>query len=331
MDDHADNFVISDNYMAGLVDSDFGVFISRHFPKGKLCLNPVICLVNTKFELIEVCHAYLLSNNINHHIGYIKKTIRKEQKTLTIFRLSKCIEFADKLMRYCVVRRPQLEIIKKFCEDRSEYVKNYGWKPKNTPYTEHQQQLYDKMVELNMNYNYDSGARNYTWSWLAGMIDGDGSICFVVNKNRKSVKSLVDGTTKKYFHDKIIPSVGVTTGSDTNLNNIKEMLDNSGIKYNIRVSKSKAKKRLGKNKKKFHYDISIRGYGSIEKLLIKLNGKLIGKQTQLEYMLKYLMIKKINRFNTKEVFDLVEKVKFLNHNPNYRDISETNMLDTPSG
>ena len=54
MDNHADNFVISDNYMAGLVDSDFGVFISRHFPKGKLCLNPVISFVNTRFELIEV-------------------------------------------------------------------------------------------------------------------------------------------------------------------------------------------------------------------------------------------------------------------------------------
>ena len=331
MDNHADNFVISDNYMAGLVDSDFGVFISRHFPKGKLCLNPVISFVNTRFELIEVCHAYLLGNNINHHIGYLKKTIRKAQKTLTISRLSKCIEFADKLMGYCVVRKPQLEIIKSFCEDRSEYVKDYGWKPSRTPYTKYQQQLYEKIVELNLNYNYDNGARNYTWSWLAGMIDGDGSICFVVNKNRKSEKLLVNGITKTYFHDKILPTIDITTGSDTNLNNIKEIFDNNDIKYSVRISKSKAKKRLGKNKKKSHYNISVRGHGSIERVLNKLDGKLIGKQTQLKYMLEYLATKKTNRHNTKEAFDIVEKVKFLNHNPNYKDISETNTLDVLNG
>jgi hypothetical protein len=46
MDNHADNFVISDNYMAGLVDSDFGVYIHRFYPRGKLQLRPTINFVN---------------------------------------------------------------------------------------------------------------------------------------------------------------------------------------------------------------------------------------------------------------------------------------------
>lgn len=323
MDNHADNFVISDNYMAGLVDSDFGVYINRFYPRGKLQLSPIIMFVNTRFKLIEVCHEYLQSNKINHHINYLKKTVGKDQKTLTISRLSKCLEFADKLIGCCVVRKPQLEIIRNFCASRLSYVKEFGWKHNNTPYDEYQQQLYKKMVELNLNYNYDSGARNYTWSWLSGMIDGDGSICFVVVRNKKSVAQLVGGTTKEYFNDRIIPTIDVTTGSDTNLCNIKGLFDSAGIKYDIRTSKSKAKKRLGKNKKKFHYNITVRSYSSIENLLNRLNGKLTAKQPQLEFMLKYIDLKKVNRNNTKEIWDIVEKVKFFNNNPNYEDISET--------
>lgn len=313
MDNHAGNLIVSDNYMAGLVDSDFGVYINRFYPRGKLQLRPEIMFVNTNFKLIETCHGYLQNSGINHHIKFRKATVGKSKKELTIKRQSKCIEFVDKVVGYSVVRRPQLEIVKKFCEDRLRYVNDFGWKQNNTPYTDYQKKLYDDILELNLNYNYDSGHRNYTLSWLAGCVDGDGSICFVVDKNRR-----------------IIPTIDITTGSDTAKNNIFELYDKLNIEYDTRITKSKAKKRLGKRKKKFSYNIYIKNHGYIEEILNLLNGKLVAKQKQLELMLQYLTIKKTNRSNTSEIWSIVDKVAYLNHNPNtnYLDTPETNTQDT---
>lgn len=312
MDNHADNFIISGNYMAGLVDSDFGVYIHRFYPRGKLQLRPTINFVNTNFNLIELCHDYLKQNDINHHIANRIATIGKDKKEITIKRQTKCIEFIDKLMGYCVVRKPQLEVVKRFCEDRLRYVNEFGWKQNNTPYTEYQKKLYDDIVELNLNYNYDNGSRNYTPSWLGGMIDGDGSICFVVS-DRNS----------------IIPCIDITTGSDTCLNNVCELYNKLDIKYNIRVNKSKAKKRLGKNKKKFNYNIYVKSYDDLLKLIKFLNGKLYAKQKQLLILYDYLKLRIIcNKHYTYDQLDLVAQSRLLNHNPNYKDISETNTQDT---
>ena len=322
MDNHADNFIVNENYIAGLVDSDFGIFISRYLPRGKVQYKPIISFVNTNFDLIELVHSYLAKNGVNHHIAYRTATVGRDKKEITISKFDKCIKFIDKIIGYSVVRKPQLAIMKNFCEDRYKYVSELGWKQNNTPYTDFQTKLYEELVLLNMNYNYDNGSRNYTASWLGGMIDGDGSICFVVTKNKKPVYKSPTGETKEYYHDRIIPMIDITTGSDTNLNNLKELYDNLGIKYDIRISKSKATKRLGRNKKKFHYNIYVKSYDDVEKLLLYLDGKLYTKQQQLTLMLKYLQMKKENRFNTEEIFDIVNEVGRLNH-INYRDISET--------
>jgi hypothetical protein len=312
MDNHADNFIISENYVAGLVDSDFGVYIHRFYPRGKLQLRPTINFVNTNFNLIELCHNYLESNNINHHIANRLATVGKDKKEITIKRQTKCIEFVDKISSYSVVRRPQLEIIRKFCESRLTVVNNLGWKQNNTPYTEYQKSLYDEIVNLNLNYNYDNGNRNYTFSWLCGLIDGDGSICFVVTGK-----------------DSIIPCIDVTTGSDTCRNNICELFDKYGIIYGSRVSKSKAKKKLGKNKKKFHYNIYVKRMDSLFELIKLLDGKLYIKQKQLNFLKDYLISKKYcGKSYTYHQLDIVGQSRLLNKNSNNKDISETNTQDT---
>jgi hypothetical protein len=313
MDNHADNFIVNNNYMAGLVDSDFGVYIHRFFPRGKLQLRPTISFNNTNFNLIETCASYLSNADINHHVAYRKASKGKDKKEVTIKRQSKCIEFVDKVSGLCVTRKPQLKIVKEFCSSRLYNVDVLGWKQNNTPYTDHEKSLYDKIVELNLNYNYDNESRNYSLDWLAGMIDGDGSICFVIAKQKQ-----------------INPVVDITTGSDTTKNNLFELFGKLNIKYNYRSTRSKAKKRLGKNKKKFHYNISIRRQADLLKLLMLLDGRLVAKQRQLELMIDYLERKKINRHNTDDIWDIVYKARFFNHNPNYNyeDISETNTRNT---
>lgn len=313
MDNHADNLIVNKNYIAGLIDSDFGVNIKRFYPRGKLQLRPDITFSNTRYNLIEVVSEFLSNYGLNHYVGLNKATIGRDKKYISINRFIKCVEFIELLHSYSIVRRPQMDVLYEFCSDRLKYIIEYGWKQNNTPYTDHQKLLFDRMVYLNLDYNRDEGYRNYTPSWLGGFMDGDGSIGFIITKS-KSKKVLVHSNTKTYINKRIIPFVSFCTGSDLAKNNITEMFDNNNIKYYVGVKKSKAKKRLGKNRKKFYYDVDVRTFTDLHKIIDILDGHLIAKQPQLNLLKEYLERKKLNRYYTKEDFDIVEAVKNLNTN-----------------
>lgn len=313
MDNQQETLIINDNYFAGLIDSDFGVYITNNTYKGKTQLQPRIRFVNTRFDLVEVCSKKLLNKNINHHVGTYGSTVNKPHKRLTIQRLVKCVEFVDLWKSFSIVRRPQLELLRDFCVDRMIYVEECGWKNKNTPYTNEQKDIYKSIYNLNLNYNYDTSNRNYTYSWLAGFIDGDGSIFFTVT-NRKCKYRKKDGSVKEYNYVKVFPVIKITTESDTARNNVKEMYDKLGLRYYEEIIKSKASKKLGKNKKKCYYTIIVKEFKDLLILIDKLDSKLIAKQKQLEIMREYINIKmKYNR-NTDYLFSLVDKVRELNNN-----------------
>lgn len=305
MDNHAGNFLTNDNYIAGLVDSDFSVQIIKRTIRGdKLRLAPKIDFTNTNFDLIELCSSYLHLNDINHYVGTRDKKIVscKIEKYITISRLSKCLEFADKILGCAVIRRPQLEVVRDFCSDRCVYVEKYGWKFFNTPYTDYQKELCDKIYELNSNYNYDSGYRNYTYSWLGGFVDGDGSVgigCYKQGGNRIDIR--------------MEPFVNFTGESHTGISNIKEMLDKIDVRYTESTLKCKVSKKLGRNKKKYYYIITVKAHESLRKLLPKLDGKLYIKQKQLELVSEYLDIRNVEKGPySKRCYDMVEQAKELN-------------------
>jgi hypothetical protein len=299
---------INDNYFAGLIDSDFGVFITKNNYKGKLMIRPVINFVNTRFELIETCSSFLLQNGINHHVSMEKSTVGRDHKRIKIQRLSKCIEFVDKFSHLSVVRRPQMELLREFCEGRVEYVENFGWRYNNTPYTERQLLIFDEIQQLNLNYNRDDCFRNRTFSWLAGMVDGDGSIYFSDSSRDTKYKETV------YRYRKITPYLKITTESDTALSNIKEMYDSVGVRYYVEKSRGKVSKKLKKRSFKYYYSISVKEFKDLGVVLNKLNGKLVAKQKQLELVLEYLNVKNSDIHYSQEVYDLVNKVKDLNTN-----------------
>lgn len=287
MDNHAGNLTINSNYFAGLIDSDFGVYIHRFYPRGKLQLRPTISFSNTNFDLIEICSDYLKSKNINHYISFRKATVGKDKKEIKISRYMKCVDFVGLFKNNCVVRRPQLEILEKFCLDRLDLVLNKGWKMNNTPYTDYQINLFDEIQKQISNYNYDNGYRNHTTSWLAGMIDGDGSICFVIDKNNR-----------------IIPILDITTGSDTCLNNIKNIFNNYNLKYDIRTNTNK--------KGLCVYNIYIKSFDHLLKILIKLKDKLQAKSKQCNLMIDYLYLKRECRITNYDHLDIVGECRKLN-------------------
>lgn len=299
--------LVNDNYFAGLIDSDFGVYLTKNTYKGKLSIRPRIMFVNARFDLVEVCSAKLHANNINHHVGLSRATVGRDHKRIQILRLGKCIDFVDKWAAFSIVRRPQLILLREFCIGRVYEVNEHGWKFNNTPYTDRQVALFDEIQFLNSNYNRDDGFRNHTFSWLAGMIDGDGSIYFSDTNRNTKYKDTV------YTYRKIIPWLKITTESHTALNNIKEIYDSLGIRYYVESIRGKLTKKIKKDTFKFHYSITVKEFEHLYRLLCKLDGLLVGKQKQLELMKKYIEIKTANSKYTDEVYDIVKEVKKLNN------------------
>jgi len=302
MDNQQITSVINNNYFGGLIDSDFGVYIHEFYPRGHLQLRPTINFVNTNFDLIEFCSYILKANDINHHISFREATVGRDKKEIVIQRFRKCLDFTEKWNSFSIVRRPQLSLLKDFCYDRLRYVDEKGFKQNNTPYTDYQKNIAQQLKTLNCDYNYDTGFRNLTWAWLEGFLEGDGSICFVVS------------------NDRIIPTIDFTTESNTALANIEELFTKNNIKFSVRVSRSRAEKRIRKGKPyKKCYNIYVRSFESLEILLERLKENLIGKAQQRDLVLEYLELKRDNKFNTNTNWQIVEKVKNLNNRRYPRD------------
>ena len=310
MDNQQETLMSNLNYFSGLIDSDFGVYIAENHYKGKLQLSPRINFVNTRFDLVEFCSNVLHKHGINHHVGTEKATVGKDHKRLVIQRHIKCVEFADTFGSYCVVRRPTLELLREFCSDRLKYVEDFGWKNKNTPYSSVQKNIFSRLRKMTLNYNSDNGYRNYTYSWLGGFIDGDGSI-YISSTSRKSKYRKKDGSLKIYTNKKLFPVIKVTTESDTARNNVMEMYEKLGIRYYVETIKSKSKK-IDNRKNKYYYSIIVKEFDDLVKLINKLDGKLLSKQAQLDLLREFIYsMKNYNRY-TESDFGIVKKIKELN-------------------
>jgi hypothetical protein len=302
MDNHADNFVSNLNYVAGLIDSDGSVYCTKRLVRGnKLRICPKITFTNTNFSMIELLSSFLHNNGINHYVGNRdRKTIYKPEKYIEISRLSKCMELANLLNGYCVGRKEQLNLIEKFCRSRIVFVEDYGWRFSTTPYTDEQISIADDLINLNYNYNYDSGSRNYTYSWMGGFIDGNGSIFISSHKQGNGRKDTI-----------LEPAISFSGESTTTFRNIKDMFDRDSILYTETKVKCKAK-RKDKNKSKFYYNLSVRNKNSLLILTSKLRNKIFAKNKQLELLDEYLLERRNNRFYNNRCFEIAREIKLLN-------------------
>ena len=299
---------INDNYVAGLIDSDFGVFMTSNTYKGKLNIRPVINFVNTRFVLVDVLSEYLKNCDINHFVQVSEATVSRDTKRIIIGRLGKCIDFVDKFSSLSIVRRKQLLLLREFCDTRVDYVANYGWKFNNTPYTQRQKDIVEEVRLLNLNYNRDDGFRNKTPSWFAGIIDGDGSIYFSDTHRTCRYKNT------EYRYRKIIPWLKITTESHTALNNIIEFYEEKGIRYYIDKVRGKLSKDISKDSYKYHYSIVVKEFDPLLYMLDYVGDMLVAKKEQCNLVREYIYKKKVDKHYTDACFGLVEKVKYLNNN-----------------
>jgi hypothetical protein len=312
MDNQQETLIINDNYIAGLLDSDFGVYICKNTYKGKIQYTPRIKFINTRFKLVEVCSNKLLEYGINHYVSISKATKGKDAKYLIIQRLTKCVDFVNRFKNLSVGRSKQLELIGSFCESRLRGISE-GNSNKFSKYSTFEDNIFKELTKLNYNYNVDFSNRNLTYSWLAGMIDGDGSI-FITKTKRSSKYKKTNGEFSTYSYIKYLPVLKITTESTAVYNNVITMYTNLNINYYVEKAKSKVSKKLGRNLHKILYNITITNFNDLEVILNKLFGKLVGKQKQLELMQEFILEKRINKHNTEKIAYIVSNIKDLNIN-----------------
>ncbi len=303
MGNHADNFVSNINYISGLIDSDGSVYAVKRLVRGnKLRISPKIAFTNTNFDLIEVFSSFLHNNGINHYVGTRdRKTVYKIEKSVEVSRISKCMECANILKGTVIGRKKQLLLMEEFCRDRSVYVENMGWKFSTTPYTDKQINIADLLIESNYNYNIDTDYRNYTYSWLGGFLDGDGSIFISSHKQGHHRTDI-----------RMEPTISFSGESTTIFNNIKEMFNRDNITYTVSILKCKAK-RKDNNKHKFYYNLAVKNQKSLRILVNKLTDKVFGKSKQLIILDEYLNLREYGKkAYCAKCFDLCKEITLLN-------------------
>lgn len=229
MDNHAGNINISNNYVAGIVDSIADIRLDRYFPKGKLLIKPSIKFVMTNVESLDCFHRWLDYNKINHYIQTNYVTKGNERKTLLINRYNKCISFIDIICGYCVLKCELLNILREFCLHRVQHVMESGWSFSNTPFDDFEKQIYNKMLnyDIDLFKGYDN---NFTLSWFKGYL----SNIRIVNKG--------DG----YM---------ITISNESVKNNFIGFFDLNDISHNITTHNSKKPKSFGKGKRRKVFNI----------------------------------------------------------------------------
>jgi hypothetical protein len=272
-------------------------------------MSPRIKFINTRHILTDVCSEYLKYLGINHYVSINKATVGRDAKYLIIQRLSKCIDFCNKFKSLVVGRQEQLNLLEDFCVSRlASYVDG-----KFGVYTIEEKAICDNLKNLNLNYNVDFKNRNYSYSWLAGMLDGDGSI-FITKTNRKCKYRRNNGTYKTYSYDKYLPVLKFTTESTAVYNNIIEIYNKLNVNFFKEEVKSKVSKKLGRNLYKVMYNITVTNFNDLLILLDKLDEKLIAKQKQAVLLKNFIFEKQKCRFNTKNIISIYNEIKELNTN-----------------
>jgi len=156
-------------WIAGVIDAEGSIEMSTQRAK------------RMSYIVIIRRHRIRISTTDNIIIPKIAKLLNRNfadnnyRKTITI-NSNQCKKLLIKLLPYLYIKQPQAKLLLKAMSIKDG---------KNTPYTikENNQWAYicDKVQKLNMRGKYapiDNYQRNHTfsWPWLAGLIDGDGTI-----------------------------------------------------------------------------------------------------------------------------------------------------------
>ena len=106
-------------------------------------------------------------------------------------------------------------------------------------------------------------------SWLAGLWDGEGSICLFNAKSQYNNKP------------KIVPAIIVTNCDSNIINEVLKIVDDLGTSLFVF-------EREGNEKHKASFQLTSRSFSNVKIILTAISPYLIGKKSQAEMVLRYI-------------------------------------------
>lgn len=286
-----ENDIIS--WFAGFFDAEGCARIKRCVRKGgNITYTPGIIINNTDLKTIDFCDMFLRNNNINTYVRISKPTTnRKPIKYIEVSRITKVIDFCSLLLPYSINKHDELLLLKQFCESRQERFISNGVKNKQLSYNEFEVSLYDKIKLYKAHKKgksclsyvpmFVNTSNNITNSWLAGYIDGDGSL----NVNKRGSASF-----------------DVATSNPTTSNLLSEFFVSNNISYYY-YSRLPGKNHLQCCKLRIH-KYFVHDTGDINKIIRMVRKYLVSKFDISKVMYEYCDLRNKNKHKNRTDYEL---------------------------
>jgi intein/homing endonuclease len=180
-------------YLAGIIDTDGSISFSRtgkskHVPKYKVLVE--VC--NNNEELIEWLKQHIPRYNL--------RKLNNRIYVLSIYHIGVCWKLLPNIVERLVLKRKQAQFALKALELKYKF-----WRSENESYRTEIKKLHASLKWINrkgkhedeeiQNTYYDKCPKNELYAYLAGVIDGDGSIY----TNHKGVVQVSIGTKSEKY------------------------------------------------------------------------------------------------------------------------------------
>jgi hypothetical protein len=180
-------------YLAGIIDTDGSISFSRmgkskHVPKYKVLVE--VC--NNSEELIEWLKQRIPRYNL--------RKLNNRTHVLSIYHIGVCWKLLPNIVERLALKRNQAQLALKALELKYKF-----WRSENESYRTEMEKLHESLKWINrkgkhedeeiQNTYYDKCPKDELYAYLAGVIDGDGSIY----TNHKGVVQVSIGTKSEKY------------------------------------------------------------------------------------------------------------------------------------
>lgn len=220
-------------YIAGLLDSDGFITMCNAGRKDKRIIRLISISQNCKHPRV----LRDIKNTLNCGKICQSPSESKENKwTWRVSSKSDVIKICDALIPFSIIKKRQLQLIKESCKLRFGSFRSSSYAPAK----EYNNILINEIKREHNNNEFIDLSITPKYSWIAGMIDGDGSLTFCVNKTRKYLQfirkvsiiinniefakklaKMLNGFIKKdYYYNKVKPLVSVNITRRRDIKNL---------------------------------------------------------------------------------------------------------------
>jgi len=269
------------SWLGGFLDSDGSLGIHPKPEKRTVRYIPGIWINGICPQTFIHIDNLLKEHKIGHYLYCRRPRRGKLQYVIRVQGIKRCNTCLQTILPFIVIKREEANLMAEFIDSRLS-------KPHNSPYTERELEIVGKISDLKSERRPLGMDRKINkLAWLAGFVDGDGSI----------------GIYRDHKH-KLLPRLCIGTTSQATYEYLGELLNGLGLS----VSKTYRK---AKGKAPAYYSVSAVGSTRIKPFLTALLPYLITKRQEAQLTSKFIESRQLNKHRpySNTELALVKKIK----------------------